>query len=152
MAGEDAVDMQEGAVKQHVGNQAFASSMVGERGVRLKDALEVLRGRLVFASLMGVDAVVSLLAVLRGRRGAPCSAKLMEVESDAYFRAAPKVLKGARPSAKGTVVENGACLMGVGYARKVCMGAQISALLMEEERGVLFLTAPKVLVAGRIVV
>lgn len=151
MVGEDVVDFQEGAVKQHVGDRAFASSTEGERGVRWKDALEVLRGRLVCASPMVVDAVVNPWAVIRAHRGAPCSAKLMVVEKDAYLQAARKALKGARPSAKGTVVENVACLMGVGYARKVCMEVRVSVLLMAEERGVLFPTAPRAPVAGLIV-
>lgn len=148
----DVVDIQEVAQKRHVVNLVFASSMVGERGVRSKAAPGVLKDRLACASLTVVDDVVSSSAVLKVRRGVPHSVKRTVVERDAYLLAAQKVPKEAHRSAKGTVVGNVACLMVVGYAQKVCMEVQISVLPMEEERGVPFPVAPRVPVARLIVV
>lgn len=152
MVVEDAVDIQEGARKLHVGSLVCASGMVGERGARWKAAHVVPRDRLVCASLMAVDDVVNSLAVLKVLKGVPCSVKHMAVEKDAYLQAALKVPKGVRLSAKGTVVENVACLTVVGYALKACTEVQISVSHMVEERGVLFQAVPRAPVAGLIVV
>lgn len=146
------MDIQKGVRKQHVESPASASSMVGERGARLKGAVVVLRERSVSASPMEVDVVVSFLIVLRVHKGAQCSVKHTVEENDAYLQVVLKVLKGAHLSAKDMAVERGACSMVVEYAQKVCTEVQTSVLLMVEGSGVLSRVVPRVHVAGRIAV
>lgn len=140
------------ALEQHVASQAFASSMVEERGAMWKDALVVLRGKLACAFHMVVDAVANSLVVQKVHRGALCSAKHMVVESVASLLAAPKVLKGVHLFAKHMGVESGVSLMVVVSAPKVYMEAQTFVLLMVVGRGVLFQDAPRVLEGVLIVV
>lgn len=140
------------APEQHVASQAFASSMVEERGAVWKDAPVVLRGKLACASHMVVDAVANSLVVQRVRRGALCSAKHMVVESVAYLLAAPKEPKGVRLFAKHMVVESGVSLMVVVSAPKVYTEAQTFVWPMVVGRGVLFQDAPRVLEGVLIVV
>lgn len=152
MVVEDVAVFQEGAIRQHEGSQVFASSMVGERDVRLKVAPEVQRAKLDCASLMVEDAVVSSSVVLKVHKAVRCSVKRMVVERDAYLLGAQKVLKGVPLCAKDMVVESAASLTGVGYAQKVCMGAQITVLHMGVERGVRFLVVQRAHVAALIAV
>lgn len=138
------VGIQVDAPRLHGESQGFALGMVVERGVRLRAAPVVLKGRLVYASLMGVDVVASTRGVTRVRKGALCSARRMVVESAAYFKAAQRVLKVALPFARDMVGESVAFLMAEAFARKVFMEVQISVLLMVVGRDVLCQAARKV--------
>lgn len=152
MVGADVADLQEVVPKQHVASPVSASNMVVERGVRLKGAPVVLRGRLACASLTVGGAGASISPVPRALREAPCTAKHMVGGNDAYFPDATKVRKGALPSAKGMVGGSVAYLMVEGYARKVFMVALISVLLMAGERGVQSQDVLKALEGKQIVV
>lgn len=126
--------------------------MVGGKDVRWKAALVVLKDKLVCAFLMVVDAVASMKRAQRVPKEVPCIVRPMGEGRDVYLLDAQKALKGVLLFARDMVGESAASLMGVGFAQKVYMGAQIFVLLMVVERGVLCQDAQKVPVAALIAV
>jgi hypothetical protein len=125
-----------------------ASSMVVGRGVWLKVAFGVRRGRLDCAFLMAVVDGASIQIVARGHRAAHCTARDMVVARGASSMVAAKAQRVAHLCAKHMVAGSGACLKEVVSVQKVCTGLLNIAWRMEEESAVPCPAAPRVLVAA----
>ena len=130
MAGVGGVGSLEVAPRLPGANQVFALGMVGGRGARWKDALEVLRGRPVFAYPMGEGAGANSQDVPKVLKEARCFARPMEGGSGAYLPVVPRGPRGAHHSARAMVGVSGACLMGAGSAPRVFMVGPTFAWLM----------------------
>lgn len=126
--------------------------MAAESGAWWKDALGARKDRWVYAYLTVAAGGVGSPDVIKELREALRIVKLTGAVNVVCLPVVLKVLKVVHHFVKPMGAEGGVCMKGVGFARKVFMGAPIFVWPTGAERDVMWRVVLRAPVGGRIVV